>query len=546
MLLIAEMANGNFDYSLNMSDKGDELDALISGISMLGQELKKSTVSRDFMRSIYEGVVDMLLVLNTDYTVRNVNKAFEEATGYHEADLAGAHVSVLFDDQENLRLLESLYRLETEGKCLNTEFLMRTSATQTISASCSFSYIKHNRQDIDGILIIARDITELKNKERELQEAKEKAEAANEAKSYFLSSMSHEIRTPLNGIMGFTDLLQDTPLNPIQAQYVNLIRTSGSTLTKLLKDILDLHRIEKDKVSIEEVPFDIRATMASHLEPYRYLAESKNLNLTYAFDAAIPQLVCGDPTRLYQILINLVSNAIKFTESGSIDIKCLPVMADTSNVQLKFTVTDTGVGIPADKKEMIFEAFTQSDQSTTRRYGGFGLGLAICKKLVNLMQGEIGAESNAAGTTFWFTVTLKQANPAANALQTSEDDEFYLLPEQTKVLVVDDNPMNVLLLQEMLEQIGAIVVTAQDGDSALQVASTNAFDLIFMDIQMPGMDGLEATAKLRRAGFTNPIIAFSANAYKDDIARSIQAGMNDHLCKPYTRKELISMLRKWL
>lgn len=195
---------------------------------------------------------------------------------------------------------------------------------------------------------------------------------------------------------------------------------------------------------------------------------------------------------------------------------------------------------------MIFEAFTQSDQSTTRKYGGFGLGLAICKKLVNLMHGEIGIESEADGTTFWFTVALKQVNPAASAPQATEEYENYHLPEQTRMLVVDDNPMNVLLLQEMLEQLGAIVVTAQDGETALQIAATDAFDLIFMDIQMPGMDGLEATGKLRRSGFTKPIVAFSANAYKDDIARSMQAGMNDHLCKPYTRKELISMLRKWL
>ncbi|MBB6612610.1 response regulator [Pontibacter sp. Tf4] len=547
IMLIAEVANGNFDYELDVSETGDEMDAVIAGISMLGQELKNSTVSRDFMRSIYEGVVDMLLVLNTDYTIRNANHAFEEATGYREADLVGEHVSVLFDEEESLRLLEAFFKLQEEGKCLNTEFLMRASSDKTIPTSCSFSYLKSNRQETDGILIIAKDITELKNKERELQEAKEKAEAANEAKSGFLSSMSHEIRTPLNGIMGFTSLLQETPLSDAQAQYVHLIRTSGSTLTKLLKDIMDLHRVEQDKIEIEKIPFDIRATVASHLEPYRYLAQGKKLVLNYSFDEAVPQVVNGDPTRIAQVLINLVSNAIKFTDEGSISIHCAPDTVCTGEeIVLRFSVTDTGVGIPADKLEMIFDAFTQSDQSTTRKYGGFGLGLAISKKLVSLMQGEIGVDSQAGSTTFWFTVALTQATKVAETPELTAQDENYQLPANTCVLVVDDNPMNVLLMQEMLEQFGATVATAMDGESALQACAETRFDLVFMDIQMPGMDGLEATGKLRRSGFKKPIVAFSANAYDHDIAKSMEAGMDDHLCKPFTRSELIAILRKWL
>ncbi|GAB3830990.1 hypothetical protein GCM10028895_47770 [Pontibacter rugosus] len=209
--LITEVANGNFDYQIEASDSGDELDALIEGIRMLGQELKKSTVSRDFMQSIYQGVVDMLLVLNKDYTIRNVNEAFEEITGFKEVDLIGMPVADLYTYLDNPKLHEAKAIFEQEGKLLNKELLLTTSSGNKMPTSCSLSYLYNNQHEQEGILIIAKDITELKKKEQELQDAKEKAEAANEAKSNFLSSMSHEIRTPLNGIMGFTNLLKDTP-----------------------------------------------------------------------------------------------------------------------------------------------------------------------------------------------------------------------------------------------------------------------------------------------------------------------------------------------
>ncbi|MDX5422691.1 MAG: response regulator [Hymenobacteraceae bacterium] len=551
MTLIAEVANGNFDYQLNVSETGDELDAVIAGVSMLGQELKNSTVSRDFMQSIYQGVVDMLLVLNTDYTIRNVNEAFEEITGYKEEELIGKPLTALFQHGDNPRLQEILARFEGKGKCLNVELLLGASQQNTIPTSCSISYLKNNKQEKDGVLIVAKDITELKLKEQELKEAKEKAEAANEAKSDFLSSMSHEIRTPLNGIIGFTNLLMDTPLNAEQTQYVSLIKSSGSNLSKLLNDILDLHRIEQDKIAIELLPFDLRETLVSHLGPYKHLAEEKNVSFSYTFDAGIPRVVLGDPTRINQVLINLVSNAIKFTEEGSIAVHGILGAIDEAaeTVELKFTITDTGIGIPKEKQELIFDSFTQSDQSMARRYGGFGLGLAICKKLVNLMQGEMGIvsppEGQPSGATFWFSLKLRYVKEQDTA---QEEEDFYPdfeLRDNTKILVVDDNSVNVMLMQLVLENYGAQVTTAYSGEEAVQIATANAFDLIFMDVQMPGMDGLEAASKLRRSNIESPIIAFSANAYQDDIRKSLQAGMNDHLCKPFTNNELVNLLKKW-
>ncbi len=550
--LMAELANGNFDYQLEISEAGDEMDAIIAGISMLGQELKNSTVSRDFMQSIYHGVVDMLLVLNTDYTIRNVHQAFEELTGYREEDLLGVHISELFHLKENSNLNDILDKFERNEKCLNQELWLYSHYGRVIPTSCSFSFLINNKKEKDGVLIIAKDITQIKQKELELKDAKERAEAANEAKSNFLSSMSHEIRTPLFGIMGFTQLLKTTPLNEEQEQYLNLIKTSGSTLTKLLNDILDLHRIEQDKISIESIPFDLRATIASHLEPYRFLAEDKGVSFFYSFDADIPRIVVGDPTRLNQVLVNLISNATKFTELGSIKMHCSlsSLNEQDQELMLKFTVADTGIGIPQEKQALIFDSFTQSDQSTTRKYGGFGLGLAISKRLVTLMQGEMGIErscvENETGTTFWFNIKLKYEVDIPVAEEENYLDDNFRITQNNRILVVDDNMINVILMQDVLERMGANVTIAQNGDDAVGLALDHKFDLIFMDIQMPGMDGLEATTQLRKAKIICPIIAFSANAYKDDIAKSLRAGMNDHLCKPFTNHDLIKLLKKWL
>lgn len=550
--LIAEVANGNFDYQLEVSETGDELDAVISGISMLGQELKSSTVSRDFMQSIYQGVVDMLLVFNNDFSIRNVNEAFEEVTGIQEGDISGKHISQLFTYSDNPILAEVMQKFEENGKSLNVELLLHSHKGEPIPVSCSLSYLKNNQRETDGVLIVAKDITEIKQKEQELKEAKEKAEAANEAKSHFLSSMSHEIRTPLNGIVGFTNLLLSTSLNETQRQYANLIKTSGTNLSKLLKDILDLHRIEQDKIAVETIPFNIRESVSSHLEPYRHLAADKNLSFSYSFDEQVPKVVLGDPTRISQVLINLVSNAIKFTEKGSVTVDCSlrKLSEEESTAELVFKVTDTGVGVPVEKQSLVFESFTQSDQSTTRRYGGFGLGLSISKKLVHLMNGEMGVTSppdgENCGACFWFSLVLGYVSDDMVEQVDEDSDVDFRLEKDAHILVVDDNPINVLLMQDLLESYGAKVTTAQNGEEAVQLALSKHFDLVFMDVQMPGMDGLEAATLLRNAEFDQPIVAFSANAYHDDIAKSMKAGMNDHLCKPFTNHEIVALLKKWV
>ena len=549
--LIAEVANGNFDYTIEASETGDELDAIIYGVNMLGQELKSSTVSRDFMQSIYKGVVDMLLVLNNDFTIRNVNEAFEELVGYREEELKGHSFAELVLDHDKPALRKALDDFKNQSVCLNVELSFVAKQEHIVPTSSSFSYLVSNNRTADGILIIAKDITKIKEKEHELEEAKNEAEAANEAKSSFLSSMSHEIRTPLHGIMGFTDLLMGTGLSEKQAQYVRLIKASGATLSKLLNDILDLHRIESNKVSLEAISFHVRETISSHLEPYKYQAQNKGLAFSYTFDESLPLFALGDPTRISQVLINLVSNAIKFTESGSIAVHlCAERAEDNGAFTLKCTITDTGPGIPTGKQELIFDSFTQSDQSTARNYGGSGLGLSISRKLVSLMRGELGVISplpgQVSGSCFWFALPLNVLGEQEDAGAGPDGDAAFKLQEGTRILVVDDNAINVMLMEDVLENLGATVSTAQSGKEAVELAKTQSFDLIVMDIQMPEMDGLEATALLRKMSFDAPIIAFSANAYADDIKRSLAVGMNDHLCKPFERDDLISLLRKWM
>ncbi|MDX5417983.1 MAG: response regulator [Hymenobacteraceae bacterium] len=548
--LIAEVANGNFDYHIDTSETGDEMDAVIAGITMLGQELKSSTVSRDFMQSIYQGVVDMLLILNADFTIRNVNESLEEALGYKESELEGLPLSSLVHHECLSELLYLADLCKHQGKCLNKELLFITKRQQTIPVSCSFSHLKNNQKEVDGILIIAKDISELKKTEKALRKAKRKAEAANEAKSDFLSSMSHEIRTPLNGIMGFTDLLLKTELSPTQEQYISLIKTSGVTLTKLLNDILDLHRVEQNKIYLESIPFNVRETLSSSLEPYKHLAETKGISFTCTMEDSVPDWTIGDPTRINQVVVNLVSNAIKFTQEGRIDVHFRADQLEGDEVLLTCSVTDTGIGIPSDKQAIVFESFTQSDQSTSRKFGGSGLGLAISKKLAKLLQGDLQLISplpgQDRGSLFWFTIRLKKVHYKEQATEEPQDDSTYMVPEGTCILVADDNEINVMILQTVLENMGATVKTAFNGQEAVDMAQAEPCQLVFMDIQMPGMNGLEATGLLREANFKAPIIAFSANAFSNDIRKSLEAGMDDHLCKPFEQHDLVTMLRKWL
>jgi len=543
--LIFEVANGNFDFTIDQSEADDELDAIISGVNMLGQELKRSTVSRDHVQSIYDGVIDIILVMDLEMNVKKVNDAFTQFTGISEnKTLNKSFHELVENNSETLRLI--MKELSTNEQVHNAEIHFKKSDQQVIPTSASFSFLKNNLQEREGIMVIAKDITIIKKTEQDLIRAKEAAEEANLAKGRFLSSMSHEIRTPLNGIIGFSELLSNSTLDSFQKEYVDMILNSSSNLAKLLNDVLDLNKIDLDKVELEIIPFNFRATMTSNLNPYTYTAKDKGIELVYEFDESVPEMVITDPTRLNQILVNLIGNAIKFTNSGFVNIK-FSTSFEADQTLLTCEVIDSGIGIPKEKQADIFNSFTQSDNSITRKFGGSGLGLTICKQLVGLLNGEISVTSpvieGSHGSSFKFSIPVQIGQ--AKKEQDNGPDTLAKYVD-TKVLAVDDNNGNLVLIRLVLEKAGIDVVTAINGIEAVEKAKKEDFDLILMDIQMPVMDGLSATKTLRKDGYSRPILALSANVDKENIVAIKESGMNDFLQKPFKQDQLGKLLNKWI
>jgi signal transduction histidine kinase/ActR/RegA family two-component response regulator len=381
----------------------------------------------------------------------------------------------------------------------------------------------------------------------ELSQALQSAKHASLAKSDFLANMSHEIRTPMNGIIGMTDLALDATTPQERQEYLDIVKRSAQSLLAVINDILDFSKIEAGKIHIEHVAYNLHQTVNDCLQVLRGRADEKDLRLNCSFCDQEPQMVMGDPTRLRQILINLIGNAIKFTKQGSITLHIeLQTLADQPT-RLKFRVQDTGIGIPQEKLESIFEAFAQADISTTRHYGGTGLGLTITQRLVNLMGGRLLVQSQVGvGSAFEFDLPFeKAAKPEAS--QTTPVLTHPALPSLS-ILVVEDHPINQLLASRMLEKWGHRVTLAENGQEALERLSTpsESFDLVLMDMQMPVMGGLEATVKIRQMPpFRDlPIVAMTANAMLGDREMCLEAGMNDYLSKPILAKDLEEKLHQ--
>lgn len=497
-------------------------------------------------RSIIANMNLGLLEVDNDETISYANQGFCSMSGYTVEELAGKNASSLFVQGNNAELVKHKNHARSKGVADAYEIAVTNKQGALKWWLISGAPRYNDKGDLVGSIGIHLDITEQKQLEKELIEARERAEHLARTKENFLANMSHEIRTPMNAIMGMGSQLLKTTLTAQQQFFLETINTASENLLVIINDILDLSKIEAGKLVIENIGFEPVALAKKTLQALAHKAEEKGLKLLApVIDSHIAPVLVGDPNRIGQVLLNLLSNAIKFTEKGSVGLS-VKLLQDTEAAQLvEVVVTDTGIGMDEAFLLHLFDKFSQENESISRKYGGTGLGMSICKQLIELMGGSIYASSKKGeGTTISFYLELAKGCAASLPEKTATSFDASVLKGK-KVLITDDNELNRLVASVTLEHYGAIITEASSGQLAIAAAAGQEFDVILMDIQMPEMDGYEAARQIRQFNNTIPIVAFTAKAIKGEREKCTDAGMNDYITKPFREEDLVKMIARW-
>ncbi|NJK60501.1 MAG: response regulator [Oscillatoriales cyanobacterium SM2_1_8] len=561
---------GLLAYFQDTTEKMQMRQELVQAANEAQLLLSALSAAKAYTDCVVDSMADALIVTSASGRVEIVNQAAIALLGRPESELTGQNLDALLPRQNLLARVAALQHSPTGARMANleTQYERPDGEELCIAFSCAHLNPADFPQSrflpyIGSLVFVGRDITQLKQMMRDLEAARQKAEAADRAKSEFLAVMSHEIRTPMNAIVGMTGLLVESELEEEQREWAEIVRNSGNALLSLIEDILDLSKISAGKLELLAIDFSLRDCVEGVVASFRYAA-AKGRGLVLDIDLApgLPALVHGDGKRLRQVLTNVLGNAVKFTTEGSVHIAVQwTALPEPNQVELRFAVTDTGIGIPPNRIEKLFQPFTQADAAISAKYGGTGLGLAICDRLCQLMGGRIWAASQGAvggnppmdfgmpaatvGSTFWFTVQVGMValenRPVAAAVPGTVPTQFS--SEALRILVAEDNPVNQRVMAHILRKLGCNSDFVTTGQEVLTCLTDQTYDVVLMDVQMPDMDGLTATRQIRQTWGDRPkVIAVTAEAMVGDRERCLQAGMDGYLSKPFRLEELVAAL----